>query len=244
MNRSLRSLFNFAKGKKLVRETPADDLQFLPVEKKVKYVPPQLEIDRVIDQADPDMKDYLWMIRETLARVSEINRLTWEDVNLAEKYLILYTRKKKGGSLTPRKVPMTEKLYAVLCQRHMDRDKTQPWLFWHAYWSNKTGEKQTGPYKSRRKKMRTLCRKAGVRYFCFHALRHSGASVMESANVPLGSIQRILGHENRSTTEIYLHSIGQAERHAMVVFEEARRKVTHRVTHNENPGEQELSVTH
>lgn len=110
--------------------------------------------------------------------------------------------------------------------------------------SNKTGEKQTGPYKSRRKKMRTLCRKAGVRYFCFHALRHSGASVMESANVPLGSIQRILGHENRSTTEIYLHSIGQAERHAMVVFEEARRKVTHRVTHNENPGEQELTVTH
>jgi len=92
--------------------------------------------------------------------------------------------------------------------------------------------------------MRTLCRKAGVRYFCFHALRHSGASVMESANVPLGSIQRILGHENRSTTEIYLHSIGQAERHAMVVFEEARRKVTHRVTHNENPGEQELTVTH
>jgi len=42
---------------------------------------------------------------------------------------------------------------------------------------------------------------------------------MERANVPIGSIQRILGHENRSTTEIYLHSIGNAEREAMKVFE-------------------------
>jgi hypothetical protein len=42
---------------------------------------------------------------------------------------------------------------------------------------------------------------------------------MERANVPISSIQRILGHENRAPTEIYLHSIGNAEREAMEVFE-------------------------
>ena len=78
-----------------------------------------------------------------------------------------------------------------------------------------------GPYQDRKKIMGTLCRKVGVRYFRFHALRHYGASVMERANVPIGSIQRILGHENRSTTEIYLHSIGNAEREAMDMFERA-----------------------
>lgn len=60
-----------------------------------------------------------------------------------------------------------------------------------------------------------------MRYFRFPALRHFGASVMERANVPIGSIQRILGHENRTTTEIYLHSIGNAEREAMEAFEPA-----------------------
>ncbi|MCU0591087.1 MAG: hypothetical protein MUC57_06400 [Desulfobacterales bacterium] len=38
---------------------------------------------------------------------------------------------------------------------------------------------------------------------------------MDQANVPIGSIQRILGHENRLTTEIYLHSIGDSEREAL-----------------------------
>ncbi|OKY76340.1 MAG: hypothetical protein BM485_03625 [Desulfobulbaceae bacterium DB1] len=72
-----------------------------------------------------------------------------------------------------------------------------------------------GPYLDRKKIMRTLCAKAGVRYFRFQALRHAGAPVMESFNVSIGSIQRILGHENRSTTEIYLHSIGDSERQAI-----------------------------
>ena len=74
--------------------------------------------------------------------------------------------------------------------------------------------------------------KAGVRYFRYHPLRHSGASLMDNNNVPIGTIQRILGHENRSTTEIYLHSIGQAERQAMDVYERARKN-SHTNSHTE-----------
>ncbi len=69
--------------------------------------------------------------------------------------------------------------------------------------------------------MKGLCKKAEVRYFNFHALRHSGASVMDSLGVPIGSIQRILGHQQRRTTENYLQSMGDSERQAMAVFEEA-----------------------
>ena len=220
--RSLRSLFNFGKKKRLVRENPTDGIEFLPEEKRVKYVPSVEDIDKVIAVANSDAQDYLWTIRETMERVSEINRLTWDDVNLEERYAVLYTRKKKGGHLTPRKVPMTQRLHEILFRRHQDRDRCKPWVFWHTCWSSKTGEKIEGPYDRRKKLMKSLCRKAGVRYFNFHALRHSGASIMDNANVPLEAIQKILGHEQRTTTEIYLHTLGQAEREAIAVFEQAR----------------------
>ena len=74
--------------------------------------------------------------------------------------------------------------------------------------------------------MKTLCQKAKVQYFRFHPLRHLGASTLDRANVNIGSIQRILGHENRTTTEIYLHSIGEAEREAMQIFENFEKSHT------------------
>jgi hypothetical protein len=52
---------------------------------------------------------------------------------------------------------------------------------------------------------------------------------LENAGVNISSIQRILGHENRTTTEIYLHSIGNPERVAMDVYERVTgEKVPHK----------------
>ena len=221
--RYLRATFNLGRKKKWIQDNPLDGMEFLPVEKKEKYIPPLDDIDKAIAVADVHTQDYLWTVRETMARISEINRLTWDDVNFEARYVVLYTRKKKGGHLTPRKVGMTKKLFEILSRRYSERVKTKPWVFWHTYWSSKTGEKKEGPYQDRKKIMKSLCKKAGVKYFRFHPLRHAGASVMDNGNVPIGVIQRILGHENRKTTEIYLHSIGKAERDAMTAYEQARQ---------------------
>jgi len=47
---------------------------------------------------------------------------------------------------------------------------------------------------------------------------------MDNNDVPIGAIQKILGHENRTTTEIYLHSIGNAERDTIEIYEQAIQK--------------------
>ena len=60
---------------------------------------------------------------------------------------------------------------------------------------------------------------------------------MDSCNVPIGSIQKLLGHENRSTTEIYLHSIGAAERDPISVFEQATINFfSHKFSHKTKKG--------
>ncbi len=230
--RSLRALFNFGVNRRWILSNPTRGIPFFPVERRVKYVPSKTDVLKVIMAAEPETQDYLWVIKETMGRMGEVNRLTWTDVNFEERCVILYTRKKRGGHLTPRKIPMTERLYEVLSRRYARRDKKHPWVFWHRYWDRKKQNWSEGPYKERKKFMRTLCRKAGVKYFRFHALRHFGASVLDSANVNIGSIQRILGHENRTTTEIYLHSIGESEREAMKIYEEISEK-SHTESHTE-----------
>lgn len=173
--RYLKATFNFGEKKGWIADNPVVGLSFLPMAKMLKYVPAAEDIDKLIALANPDVQDYLWLLRDTMARVSEVNRLTWDEVNLEQKYVVLYTRKKRGGHLTPRKVPMTQKVFDILSRRFSERDKTTPWIFWHSYVSRDNGEKKVGPFKDRREVLKNLCAKAGVRRFGFHALRHAGA---------------------------------------------------------------------
>lgn len=236
--RYLRALFNYGLHpvRNWITHNPTRGIEFFPVDKQIRYVPPNEDVLRVILAAEPDTQDYLWTIALTMGRMSEVNRLTWQDVSLKGRYVVLYTRKKKGGHRTPRKIPMTNKLFDVLSRRYANRDKRIPWVFWHRYWDRKNGRWTLGPYKERKKIMKTLCEKAGVRYFRYHAFRHFGASLLEQANVPIGAIQRILGHENRATTEIYLHSIGESERQAMDVLNARFESFSHTDSHIKKKG--------
>ena len=221
--RYLKAGFNYGIKFDIIRKNPAKGIEFFPIEKKEKYVPSQEDILKVLLVADADTRDYLYTIKETMARVGEINKLTWADIHFDSKVVVLYTRKKKGGHLTPRKIPMTTKMYDILFRRFNNRDKTKPWVFWHRYWNKTNKVWEDKPYKDRKRIMKSLCKMASVKYFRFHALRHAGASLMDNSGANIGSVQRILGHENRSTTEIYLHSIGDSERDAMDIFERANR---------------------
>ena len=119
---------------------------------------------------------------------------------------------------------MTDKLYETLSERFEQRSENHPRVFWHRYFSSKINDWAEGPYQDRKKIMKVLCEKADVPYFRFHAFRHAGASLMDSINTPIGTIQKILGHENRKTTEIYLHSFNETEKQAMRDYEAARKK--------------------
>ena len=101
---------------------PNRGIQFFPGGQANRYLPPR---EDVLGQpaADPDTQDYLWTMALTMGRMSEINLLAWEDVNLEQRYVVLYTRKKRGGHRTPRKVPMADKLFELLSHRFKNRDK-------------------------------------------------------------------------------------------------------------------------
>ena len=223
--RLLRACFNLGFREGFLLQNPTFGIKFFPIEKKERYVPPIEDIQKVIETADEDTQDYLCFILETMCRASEVNNCTWQDVNFDDRCVTLYTQKKKGGHLTPRRVAMSNALYEILDRRRLKRHGELPLVFWHEYVSSKTGERCIGPYQDRKRIMRRQCKEADVMYFRFHALRHAGVSMMDNAGISIGTIQKILGHENRKTTEIYLHSVGDAERQAISVYEGVWKKL-------------------
>ncbi len=220
--RYLRSLFNWGIKKEYISDNPASKVDILRVEQKTVYVPAEADIDKVFKIASPEQREYLWCLRDTFARSREINNLQWDDVDFQNKTITLYTRKKRHGTKTPRIIPMTENLYNILSHRDKHRDISISWVFWHKFYSRKQNQIVVGPYKDRKKFMKSLCDKAEVKYFRFHPLRHAGASFMESIGIPISHIQELLGHENRKTTEGYIHSLGNNKIEAIEKFQQAR----------------------
>jgi len=240
----LRALFNFGIKKRFINNNPTAGIEFFPIERRKKYIPPKDDVLKAISSGDPEAQQYLWTIILTAARVGEINALTWDDVDFDRKLVTLWTRKRKGGNREPREVPMVQRLYDILRYRFHARKDDLPWVFWHTYWSRKVGQWVKGPYGERKTLMKALCKASGVRYFRFHALRHLTASMLDDLGVPIGVIQRILGHQNRRTTEIYLHTIGEAEREAMAKLEATQLLQGDLASLSEGPTNKHLAFWH
>ena len=110
----LRAAFNYGNKRKIISHNPTDQIGFLPIEKRKKYIPQMEDVTRVISFADSDTQHYLWTIVLTAGRVNEINNLTWDDVSFSDRYVTLWTRKRKNGNREPREIPMVPKLQDIL----------------------------------------------------------------------------------------------------------------------------------
>jgi integrase len=68
--------------------------------------------------------------------------------------------------------------------------------------------------------MKAICKRAGVRYFGFHAIRHYVASyLMDQKKFSVARISRLLRHKSKRTTEIYLQLVDPSLREALEALE-------------------------
>ena len=110
----------------------------------------------------------------------------------------LTTRKRNGGMEERDALPMTEQLRKALL-RHRFKCGHQEYVFVNP----NTGK----PYRERNHWLPSLCKKAGVKPFNYHSIRHLVASWLDKHNVPLTTIQKILRHKDPMTTAKYLHEL-------------------------------------
>ncbi|WP_373501949.1 tyrosine-type recombinase/integrase [Desulfococcus sp.] len=202
----LKALYNWASRRGLTPVETARSIAMItsyPEERPRKYIPTAEDFNRVLMVAQGDERDLLLVLYHTAGRRGEIiERLTWEDVNFQNRFVRLHTRKRKGGSLEGRTIPMNQILHDVLWRRGQHRDQDSPFVF--------TSAKTGGRYSREAKKgmMTRLCHIAGVKPFTLHAIRHLVASILsDSHKASPRQIQAFLGHQRIDTTEHYLHEI-------------------------------------
>jgi integrase len=93
--RFIKALFNHGVERDLLSGNPAEKIKFFPIARNKKYLPPQEDIDKVFNYCTEEQRSYLLAIITTMARISELNKLKWEDIH--DDYLILIGQKSKNS---------------------------------------------------------------------------------------------------------------------------------------------------
>lgn len=190
----LRSFFKWLEREELIDKNPmlridppADD------KSPPKYLTHE-EIERLRDACRRPMERLLLeVLYSSGLRVSEAVALNWDDVNLDGKYLIV--RDGKGGK--SRQAPLSTRAVMLLRQYRDRRRDGSPWVFQSQF-------KRRMSKESIERTMRVLGERAGLRdRLTPHRLRHSLATHLLAAGVPIDVVQHILGHESIKTTTVY-----------------------------------------
>lgn len=208
--KDLCALFSFAKHQlKIHMPNPCWDLEKMPYTPPRKAPMPQEDMLKLIMASNPVTERPLLMVLIlTLARIDEILRLTWQDVNFDQKTITLWTRKRKDGAYEADCLPINQDLYDVLWRSWESRAQDQ-WVFYN--------EKTKDRYHRRPKLMPGLCKRAGLsRQYGFHSIRHFMATYLaDSKKISKKTISGLLRHKSLGTTEIYIGSVDESARLAM-----------------------------
>lgn len=192
--------------------------------KATKYLPEYLTIEEINDlfssfknDTFEEIRDYaiLEMIYSCGLRVSELIELKLKDINAQEKVVKIV-----GKGFKEREVPIRDEALIALNEYLKYVKKNMIVVDKNIIFLNKHGKKLTRQYVWQMIKDRA--KKAGItKDISPHTLRHSFATHLLSKGCDLKVVQKLLGHENIETTQIYTHV---AEEKILNIYDKYRKK--------------------
>lgn len=203
---AIKGFYRYLAGLNIVASNPAETVE---APKLWKTIPQTLcvdEVDRLLcapDKSTPRGLRDLAMLETMYAtglRVSELTSLSVKDINFEMGYLSVM-----GKGSKKRSVPMGETALAAIKEyRASARQKLMSGKWADALFVTRRGEPMSR--QSFWKVIKRYALKAGItKDISPHSLRHSFATHLLERGADLRSVQRMLGHSDISTTQIYTH---------------------------------------
>lgn len=232
--KNIRAFFNWTTQRHGfgLQFNPTLPIERLPHSPALQIVPTDEEIARIRIVADAFDRAMIDVAVSTAARRSSIFRLTWtDDVNFEQRTIRIGNRKNRSSDMIYHWKPLNALALNALKFLYKNRINGNDFVFQNrASWIDKDGNVVRkhpnfgGRFTTRRKFVRGLCKKAGVRIFNWHSLRRYTASrLADREKISLPTIQNLLDHARVSTTDVYIKGmVPEAVREAVetIVFEE------------------------
>jgi integrase len=179
------------------------------------------------DSSNPALFPVVMLALSTGMRYSEILNLTWADVDLHRKRIIL--QETKNGER--RAVPIAGQALELLSQFEKRRRIDTQLLFPQIKFANANPEEAYAQFNfqkcelERIQKMQkpiqlrsawnTALKKAQIFNFRFHDLRHCAASYLAMSGASLAEIAEILGHKTLAMVKRYAH-LSDSHKHSVI----------------------------
>lgn len=204
---AVRSFYRFALSRRLVQEDPARCVVGPKKNKPLPQFVREEEMDRLLDVLPWDVNDYkevrartiIILFYETGIRLAELIGLDDSAVDFVGRQLKV-TGKRNKQRIIPFGAELHQALISYLSLRDSQVEKHSDALF-----LTEDGDRMSHQ-QVRNEVKRHLSRVSTLKKRTPHVLRHSFATAMLNNEAGLESVQKLLGHESLSTTEIYTHT--------------------------------------
>jgi integrase len=169
------------------------------------------EEERLLAACSNRLRDIVLFALSTGARMGEILELTWKDVDLFRKVVVI----RQGKTGKPKTIPLIPTAMDILKSRVRRIDTS-------LVFPSQNGTRMTDTNLGRA--FRAALKKARVEGFRFHDLRHTFASRLAMAGKDLYVIQKLLGHREPRMVQRYAHHSVQSLRDGIEVLETLKRE--------------------
>lgn len=182
--RNYHAAFNKAVQWGYLKKNPFARVQALQEQEALPRYLTREELARLLSaEAHPRYLALWQMLLLTGCRRSEIVTLTWADIDLPARRIIIRTTKNRR----PKLVCISDDLWQILQQLHPGVGRLFPWSLSHVT-----------------RRFKRLCASVGIEAR-LHDLRHTYGSYMAMAGIDLLTIKTALGHRDLKSTQIYAH---------------------------------------
>ncbi|MBD2791711.1 site-specific integrase [Xenorhabdus sp. 5] len=180
------------------------------------------EAKRLIDECPEPLKSVVKFALTTGLRRSNIINLEWQQIDMQRKVAWIYPEDSKSGRAIG--VALNDTACHVLRNQIGNHQK---WVFVHKKSANRSDGTRTPVIRKMRvddnKAWNSALKRAGIENFRFHDLRHTWASWLVQAGVPLSILQEMGGWESIEMVRRYAHlapnHLTEHARHIDVIFD-------------------------